>query len=115
MGTTARETQTTIKAKGREVNTMTYAITKKFISGILEGQEYKELSGVCFQEGKEYDNYICTSCRPINDNDTVQMTATRPYQQGGGEAFVSGTYSYIKTTKKQWASNDYFNFHCWVD
>lgn len=94
---------------------MTYAITKKFISGILEGQEYKELSGVCFQEGKEYGNYICTSCRPINDNETVQMTATRPYRQGGGEAFVSGTYSYIKTTKKQWTSNGYFNFHCWVD
>ncbi len=94
---------------------MVYAITKIFTSGLLEGQEYKELSGVCLQEGKNYNNYICLSCKPINDGDTVQMTATRPYQQGGGEAFVSGTYEYIKITKKQWTNSGYFNFHCWAD
>ena len=94
---------------------MTYAITKRFTSGLLKGQEYKELSGVCYQVGKDYGDYVCESCRPISDDDTVQMTATRPYQHGGGEAFVSGTYSCIKVCKKQWASSGYFNFHCWAD
>ena len=94
---------------------MTYAITKRFISGLLEGQEYKELSGICFQEGKIYGNYICLSCKEICDKDTVQMTATRLYQHGAGEAFVSGTYRYIKAVKKQWMNSGYFNFHCWCD
>lgn len=94
---------------------MTFAIIKKFTSGMLEGMEYKELSGVRFEAGKNYGDYICLSCKEINDSDTVQMTATRPYQAGGGEAFVSGDYSYIKVCKKQWLNNGYFNFHCWAD
>ena len=94
---------------------MTFAITKKFIVGPLAGVEYKELSGVRFEEGKNYKNYICLSCKEIHDGDTVQMTATRPWQYGGGEAFVSGTYDYIKICKRQWENNGYFNFHCWAD
>lgn len=94
---------------------MTFAVTKKFTSGTLEGVEYKELSGVRFEEGKNYGNYVCLSCKEIGDKDTVQMTAMRPHQYGGGEAFVSGTYNYIKACKKQWTNCGYFNFHCWAD
>ena len=94
---------------------MTYAITKKFVSGILEGIEHKELTGVEFIEGKRYGNYIVTSCAPIDDNTTVQMEAKRPYQHGGGTAFVSGTYEYIKQTAKQWRNAGYYDFHTWAD
>ena len=94
---------------------MTFAITKKFIDGPLAGMEYKELSGVRLEEGKNYINYVCLSCKEINDDSTVQMTATRPRQHGGGEAFVSGAYDYIKICKRQWENNGYFNFHCWAD
>ena len=94
---------------------MTVAITKKFISGPLAGIEYKELSGVRFEEGKRYKTYVCLSCKEIHDGDTVQMKAIRPWQYGSGEAFVSGTYDYIKVCKKQWENNGYFNFHCWAD
>ena len=94
---------------------MTFAITKKFIDGPLAGMEYKELSGVRLEEGKNYINYICLSCKENHGGDTVQMTATRSRQYGGGEALVSGTYDYIKVCKKQWKNNGYFNFHCWAD
>ena len=94
---------------------MTFAITKKFIDGLLAGMEYKELSSVRLEEGKNYISYVCLSCKEINDNSTVQMTATRPRQHGGGEAFVSGSYDYIKICKTQWKNNGYFNFHCWAD
>lgn len=94
---------------------MTYAITKKFVSGALKDIEYKELTGVQFVEGKQYDNYIITSCKPIDNNTTVQMEAKRPYQHGGGTAFVSGSYEYIKQTAKQWRNAGYYDFHTWVD
>lgn len=94
---------------------MTYAITKKFVSGILEGMEYKELTGVQFVEGRQYGNYIVTSCKPISDNTTIQMEATRPYQYGGGTAFVSGSYEYIKQVAKQWRNSGYYDFHSWMD
>ena len=58
---------------------MTYAITKKFVSGILEGMEYKELTGVQFVEGRQYGNYIITSCKPIDNNTTVQMDVMKQY------------------------------------
>lgn len=94
---------------------MTYAITKKFVSGILEGMEYKELTGVKFIEGKQYGNYIVTSCKPINNSTTVQVEAKRPYQHGGGTAFVSGSYEYIKQVAEHWRNSGYYNFHTWVD
>lgn len=94
---------------------MTYAITKKFISGILEGMEYKELTGVKFIEGEQYDNYVVTSCKPIDNNTTVQMEAKRPYQHGSGTAFVSGSYEYIKQVTKQWRNAGYYDFHTWAD
>lgn len=94
---------------------MTYAITKKFVSGILEGMEYKELTGVEFIECKQYGNYIVTSCKPINDSTTVQMEAKRPYQHGNGTAFVSGSYKYIKQVAKQWRNAGYYDFHTWMD
>lgn len=94
---------------------MTYAITKKFVSGILKGMEYKELTGVQFIEGKQYGNYIITSCKPIDNNTTVQMEAKRPYQHGGETAFVSGSYEYIKQVTKQWRNSGYYDFHTWVD
>ena len=94
---------------------MTYAVTKKFISGILEGMEYKELTGVKFIEGKQYGNYIVTSCTPIDGNTTVQMEAKRPYQHGGGIAFVSGDYEYIKQVAKCWRNSGYYDFHTWAD
>lgn len=94
---------------------MTYAITKKFISGILKGMEYKELTGVQFVEGKQYGNYIVTSCKLIDGNTTVQMEAKRPYQHGGGTAFVSGSYEYIKQVIKHWRNSGYYDFHTWVD
>lgn len=94
---------------------MTYAITKKFVSGILKGMEYKELTGVKFIEGKRYGNYIVASCKPIDDSATVQMEATRPYQHGGGTAFVSGSYEYIKQVTKQWRNAGYYDFHTWAD
>lgn len=94
---------------------MTYAITKQFVSGIFKGTEYKELTGVEFIEGKQYDNYIVTSCKPINDNTTAQMEAKRPYQHGGGTAFVSGSYEYIKQVTIQWRNSGYYDFHTWVD
>lgn len=94
---------------------MTYAITKKFVSGILEGMEYKELTGVKFIEGKQYGNYIIASCKPIDNNTTVQMEAKRPYQHGGETAFVSGSYEYIKQVAIQWRNSGYYNFHTWVD
>ena len=53
---------------------------------------------------------------PIDDNaDYIRATALLPRQHGGGEAFVSGTYDYIKICKRQWENNGYFNFHCWAD
>ena len=94
---------------------MTYAVTKKFISGILEGMEYKGLTGVQFVEGKRYGNYIVTSCKLIDNNTTVQMEAKRPYRHGGGTAFVSGTYEYIKQVAKQWRNSGYYDFHTWAD
>lgn len=94
---------------------MTYAITKKFVSGILKGMEYKELTGVQFVEGKQYGDYIITSCKPIDNNSTVQMEAKRPYQHGGGIAFVSGSYAYIKQVAEHWRNSGYYNFHTWVD
>ena len=94
---------------------MTFAITKKFIDGPFANMEYKELSGVRFEEGKRYKDYVCLSCKEVNDDSIIQMTATRPRKYGGGEAFVSGTYNYIKICKKQWENNGYFNFHCWAD
>ena len=94
---------------------MTYAITKKFVSGILEGMEYKELTGVKFIEGKQYGNYIIASCKPIDNNTTVQMEAKRPYQHGGETAFVSGSYEHIKQVAIQWLNSGYYDFHTWVD
>lgn len=94
---------------------MTYAITKKFVSGILEGMEYKELTSVQFVEGKQYGDYIITSCKPIDNNTTTQMEAKRPYQHGGGTAFVSGSYEYIKQVAKQWRNSGYYDFHTWAD
>lgn len=94
---------------------MTYAITKKFTSGILKGQEYKCLTNIEFTEGKEYGNYIVVSCKPITNDSTVQMEAKRPYQHGGGTAFVSGTYEYIKQAAKQWRNAGYYDFHTWAD
>ena len=94
---------------------MTFAITKKFIDGPLACMEYKELSGVRFEEGKRYKDYVCLSCKEISDDSTIQMTAIRPRKYGGGEVFVSGTYNYIKICKRQWKNNGYFNFHCWAD
>lgn len=94
---------------------MTYAITKKFVSGILEGMEHKELTGIRFTEGKQYDNYIIVSCRPVTDNDTVQIEANRPYQHGGKQAFASGTYEYIKHVAKDWRNSGFYNIHIWAD
>ena len=94
---------------------MTYAITKKFVSGNLEGMEYKELSGVQFVESKQYGNYIVTSCKPVDDNATVQIEAKRPYQHGGGTAFVSGSYEYIKKVAQHWRNSGYYDFHIWAD
>lgn len=94
---------------------MTYAITKKFVSGVLEGMEHKELSGVKFIEGKQYGDYIVISCYPINDDTVVQIEATRPQKWGGGIAVCSGDYSYIKKVAKHWKNSGYYNFHTWVD
>lgn len=94
---------------------MTYAIKKQFTKGILAGSFYKEITGIKFQEGKDYGNYIVVSCKELKNSDTVQIEATRPYQAGNGTAFASGMLEYIRRVKQSWLNSGYMNIHIWAD
>lgn len=91
-----------------------YAVTKRHKRGILKGLETHEITGVKFQSGKDYGDYICTECRELNGESTVQIEATRPSPYYG-TAFASGTLEYIMTVRKHWRNIGYYNIHMWAD
>ena len=93
---------------------MTYAVTKRHKSGPLRGTETHEITGIKFHKGRDYGDYICTECKELNEDSTVQIMAFIP-SPNYGTAFTSGTLRYIRKVKKAWASAGYYNIHMWSD
>lgn len=91
-----------------------YSVTKKHEKGMLKGIETHEITGIKFQVGKNYGNYICTDCKELDKESIVQIEATRPSPYYG-TAFASGTLEYISKVKKYWRSIGYYNIHMWTD
>jgi hypothetical protein len=42
-----------------------YQVTKKFISGLLKGLTYTEITSVKFNSGKKYGNYIIIDIKEV--------------------------------------------------
>ncbi len=42
-----------------------YQVTKKFISGLLKGLTYREITSVNFKLGKKYGNYIIIDIKEV--------------------------------------------------
>lgn len=76
--------------------------------------ETKEITGVKFEEGKDYGRYTCLKCEEIKNEDTINITANRPAPYYG-EAFASGELEYIRKVAKQWRIAGYQNIHIWKD
>ena len=84
---------------------MTYAVTKKFYSGLLEGMEYKCLTGVKFEVGKDYGEYIVTFCKPVDEeNDVIAVEGSK---FGVPCAFSNGTLEFARATAKCYRNNGY--------
>ena len=91
-------------SKTKEADTMTYAVTKKFHSGLLKGMEYKELTGVKFEVGKDYGEYIVTFCKEIDDDDVIAVEGSK---FGVQRAFSNGTLEFARATAKCYRNNGY--------
>ena len=89
---------------------MTYAVTKKFHSGLLEGMEYKELTGVKFEVGKDYGEYIVTFCKEVDDDDAIAVEGSK---FGVPCAFSSCTLEVARSVAKHYRSNGY-DVHMWL-
>ena len=91
--------------KTKEADTMIYAVTKKFHSGLLEGMEYKCLTGVKFEVGKDYGEYIVTFCKPVDEeNDVIAIEGSK---FGVPCAFSNGTLEFARATAKCYRDNGY--------
>lgn len=89
---------------------MTYAVTKKFYSGPLKNMEYKGLTSIKFEVGKDYGDYIVTFCKAIDDDDIIAVEGSK---FGVIKAFSNGTLEFARATAKCYRNNGY-NVHMYL-
>lgn len=89
---------------------MTYAVTKKFHSGLLKDMTCKELTGIKFEVGKDYGDYIVTFCKAVDDDDIIAIEGSK---FGVVKAFSNGTLEFARATARCYQNNGY-NVHMYL-